>query len=325
MTVAPLYPLAGKSIFVAGHRGMVGAAIARRLVADGHEVLTAAREELDLARQSQVEDWFARHRPQVVIMAAARVGGIQANNSFPKDFLYDNLAIATHTIEAAYRNGAEKLLFLGSSCIYPKLAKQPMREDALLTGPLEPTNEWYAIAKIAGIKLTQAYRRQFGCDYISLMPTNLFGPGDNYHPEHSHVIGALLRRFHEAVQTNAPEVVIWGTGTPRREFLYVDDLAKACTFVLEHYSGEAHLNCGTGEDVTIAELAQTIAKVTGYQGRLTFDSTKPDGAPRKLMDVSRLNALGWRATTPLEEGLKAAYKDFCSGGGRFNLSTQAAH
>ena len=322
---APVYSLKGKRIFVAGHRGMVGGAIVRHLAASGHAVLTASREELDLTRQEQVEKWFDRNRPQAVVVAAARVGGIHANNSFPKDFLFDNLAIANNCIDAAWRSGVEKLLFLGSSCIYPKLAPQPLREDALLTGPLEPTNEWYAVAKIAGIKLCQAYRRQYGCDFISLMPTNLFGPGDNYHPEHSHVIGALLRRFHEAVQSNAPQVVVWGTGTPRREFLYVDDLAQACTFVMENYSGENHLNCGVGDDVTIAELAQTIARVTGYKGELAFDSSKPDGTPRKLMDVSAINALGWRATTSLEDGLRKSYEDFLAGGGRYNASTEKAH
>lgn len=319
------YGLTDKRIFVAGHRGMVGSAVVRRLDRDGRTVLTASRAEADLTRQDSTERWFAEHRPEVVVVAAAKVGGIQANATLPKDFIYENLVIASNVIEAAHRNGVEKLLFLGSSCIYPRLAEQPIREEALLTGPLEPTNEWYAIAKIAGIKLCQAYRRQYGADYISLMPTNLFGPGDNYHPEHSHVVGALLRRFHEAKLAGAPEVVVWGTGQVRREFLFVDDLADACVFALEHYSDEMYLNCGTGTDITIAELAATVAKVTGYQGRITYDTTKPDGTPRKVMDVSRLAALGWRATTDLETGLRVAYTDFVAGGGRFIASLVEAH
>ncbi len=311
-----LFSLSGKRIYVAGHGGMVGGAVVRALVARGLSPLVATRAEADLERQDATECWFAANRPEVVVLAAAHVGGIQANNSFPRDFLYRNVMIAGNVIEAAHRNGVEKLIFLGSSCIYPKFAKQPITEEALLTGTLEPTNEWYAIAKIAGIKMVQAYRRQFGTDYIALMPTNLYGLGDNYHPEHSHVIAALLRRLHDAKINNAPQVAIWGTGTPRREFLFVDDLAEATLYALEHYSGESHLNCGTGEDVTIADLAREIAGVTGYVGELVFDTTKPDGTPRKLLDVSKMKALGWQAKTPLRAGLEVAYADFLSGGGR---------
>ncbi|MCA0402008.1 MAG: GDP-L-fucose synthase [Proteobacteria bacterium] len=311
-----LFDLAGKKIFVAGDRGMVGGAITRALAARGITAMVASRAELDLERQEQVEAWFSAHRPQVVFLAAAHVGGIHANNIFPRDFLYKNLMIEANVIDAAHRAGVEKLLFLGSSCIYPKFADQPIREEALLEGALEPTNEWYAIAKIAGIKLAQSYRRQFNADFISLMPTNLYGRGDNYHPEHSHVIAALMRRFHEAKLVQAQEVVVWGTGTPRREFLFVEDLAEAALHVIEHYSDALHLNCGTGEDISIGELAALVAQVVGYKGKLAFDTTKPDGTPRKLLDVSRLHALGWRAKTPLREGLSAAYADFLAGGGR---------
>lgn len=314
--MAKLFDLAGKQIYVAGHRGMVGSAIVRALEARGLAPLVATRVEADLERQADVERWFGANKPQVVVLAAAHVGGIHANNSFPRDFLYRNLMIASNVIEAAHRNGVEKLIFLGSSCIYPKFASQPIREEELLTGSLEPTNEWYAIAKIAGIKLAQSYRRQFGDDMISLMPTNLYGPGDNYHPEHSHVIAALIRRFHEAKESGARAVTIWGSGTPRREFLFVDDLAEAALHVLEHYSGELHLNCGTGQDVTIAELAGLVAETVGYAGELTFDPSKPDGTPRKLLDVSRIHALGWQAGTGLRAGLVLAYRDFLSGGGR---------
>lgn len=316
MAASPLYSLAGKRIYVAGHRGMVGGAIMRALAGRGMEPLVATRAEADLERQVEVERWFAGNKPEVVVLAAAHVGGIHANNAFPRDFLYKNMMIEANIIESAWRNGVEKLVFLGSSCIYPKFAAQPLREDALLTGALEPTNEWYAIAKIAGIKLAQSYRRQFGADFISLMPTNLYGPGDNYHPENAHVIAALLRRFHEAKLANAPVVGIWGTGTPKREFLFVDDLAQATLHALEHYSAEGHLNIGTGEDVTIGELAAMIAEVTGYSGRLEFDISKPDGTPRKLLDVTRMKALGWQATTDLQTGLRAAYADFLAGGGR---------
>ncbi|MFY8115667.1 MAG: GDP-L-fucose synthase family protein [Rhabdaerophilum sp.] len=308
--------LKGRRIFVAGHRGMVGSAIVRALRARGIEPLVADRDALDLERQTEVEAWLAANRPEVIILAAAKVGGIHANNSFPRDFLYRNMMIAANVIDGAYRNGVEKLLYLGSSCIYPREAPQPIPETALLTGTLEPTNEWYAIAKIAGMKLTQAYRRQCGADYISLMPTNLYGKGDNYHPENSHVIAALLRRFHEAKTKNLPQVAIWGTGTPRREFLYVDDFAEAALFALERHSSEDFMNVGTGEDLTIADLAREIADVVGFTGELAFDTSRPDGTPRKLLDVSRIRDLGWQARTPLTEGLRIAYADFLAGGGR---------
>ena len=321
----PIYSLKGKRIYVAGHRGMVGSAVTRRLEALGHEVVTASRQEADLARQDSTEAFLAKAKPDVVVIAAAKVGGIHANNSYPKDFLYENLAIEMNLIDASYRAGVEKLLNLGSSCIYPRLAEQPMREEALLTGPLEPTNEWYAVAKIAGIKLCQAYRKQYGSDFISLMPTNLYGPGDNYHPEHSHVVGALLLRFHEAKLAGAPTVTIWGSGTPLREFLYVDDLAEACVFALETYSGYDHLNCGSGSEVTIRQLAEVIAKVVGYQGTIELDPTKPDGTPRKLMDNSKLAEMGWVATTPLEDGMRAAYQAYLDGQGRYLGSAEQAH
>ncbi|MCZ8186536.1 MAG: GDP-L-fucose synthase [Beijerinckiaceae bacterium] len=310
------FDLKDRRIFVAGHRGMVGSAIVRALRERGIEPLTADREALDLERQAEVEAWLAANKPEVIILAAAKVGGIHANNSFPRDFLYRNMMIAANVIDAAYSNGVQKLLYLGSSCIYPREAPQPIPETALLTGTLEPTNEWYAIAKIAGMKLTQAYRRQCGADYISLMPTNLYGKGDNYHPENSHVIAALLRRFHEAKASNAPEVTIWGTGTPRREFLYVDDFAEAALFALERLSSEDFMNVGTGQDLTIADLAREIAGVVGFAGKLVFDTSRPDGTPRKLLDVSRIKALGWQARTPLREGLRIAYADFLAGGGR---------
>jgi GDP-L-fucose synthase len=304
------FDLVGRRVFVAGHKGMAGSAIARRLSSERCEILTADRAEADLTHQDATERWLEKARPDAVFLAAARVGGIHANNTYPADFLADNLAIALNVIRGAHKAGVKKLLFLGSSCIYPKLAPQPMTEDALLTGPLEPTNEWYAIAKIAGIKLCQSYRRQFGCDFISVMPTNLYGPGDNYHPVDSHVPAALIRRFHEAKLAGAPVVTVWGTGTPRREFLAVDDLADACVFVMKHYSDDGFLNVGTGEDVTIGEFAQLVAEVVGYKGRLEYDTTRPDGTPRKLMDVSKLRALGWQARIPLHEGLDAAYGDF---------------
>jgi GDP-L-fucose synthase len=306
---APVKPfdLAGRRIFVAGHRGMVGSALVRRLASEGCTTLTAGRADVDLRRQQQVDDWMKAERPDVVIIAAATVGGILANASRPAEFLYDNLAIASNLIEASYRNKAAKVLFLGSSCIYPKFAPQPMTEDALLTGPLEPTNEWYAVAKIAGIKLCQAYRKQYGCDYISAMPTNLYGPGDNFDLTSSHVVPALMRKIDAAKQAGSPNVEIWGSGTPKREFLYVDDLADACIFLLKHYSGYDHINVGTGEDLTISELAETIARVVGYGGGFAYDRSKPDGTPRKLMDVSRLTALGWRASTSLMDGLKLSY------------------
>lgn len=298
-------------IFIAGHRGMAGSAICRALHAAGYQQqLTAPRAELDLLDRSAVEAWFRAQRPDVVVLAAAKVGGILANNSYPADFLLDNLNIQNHVIEAAWRHGVRRLLFLGSSCIYPKFAEQPIREESLLTGVLEPTNEWYAIAKIAGIQLCRALRIQHGFDAISLMPTNLYGPGDNYHPSHSHVMAALIRRFSEAARSGNDEVVCWGSGSPRREFLHVDDLASAAVFCLERWQHDpsshepAFLNVGTGVDLSIKELATQIATATGFQGRIAWDSSKPDGTPRKLLDVSRLGAMGWRATIPLAEGLQ---------------------
>ncbi|GAA0003121.1 MULTISPECIES: GDP-L-fucose synthase [Bradyrhizobium] len=306
MTNAP-FELKGRSVYVAGHRGMVGSALVRRLAGEDVKLVTADRREVDLCNQAAVFDWFAKVRPQVVFLAAAKVGGIVANNTLRAEFIYDNIAIAANVIHAAHRNGAEKLMFLGSSCIYPKLAPQPLREESVLTGPLEPTNEPYAIAKIAGIKMAEAYRSQYGCDFISVMPTNLYGPGDNYHPEMSHVVAALIRRFHEAKVSGAKGVVVWGTGTPRRELLYVDDMADACVHLMKTYSGAGLINIGTGEDITIAEFARVVAEVVGYSGEISFDTSRPDGTPRKLLDVSRLAGLGWRATTSLEDGLKRAY------------------
>jgi GDP-L-fucose synthase len=295
---------------------MVGAAVVRRLGPEACEVLTADRHALDLTRQTDTEEWLHDNRPDVVIVAAAKVGGIAYNNAFPVDFLSDNLAIELNLINGAFAAGVRKLLFLGSSCIYPRLAPQPMTEEMLLTGPLEPTNEWYALAKIAGIKLVEAYRRQHGADFISLMPTNLYGPGDNYHPEHSHVPAALIRRFHEAKPAKSPAVTVWGTGKPRREFMAVDDLADACVFALKHYSGDRFLNVGTGRDVTIAEFARLVADVVGYGGEIVFDPSRPDGTPQKLLDVSLLTKLGWTARTSLREGIAAAYQDFQIGAGR---------
>jgi len=308
-------------IFVAGHRGMVGSAIVRTLLAQGvqaSQIITRSHAELDLTDQSAVQAFFAAERPAQVYLAAAKVGGIHANNIFPAEFIYQNLMLQANVVHAAHLHGVQKLLFLGSSCIYPRLAPQPMAESALLTGVLEPTNEPYAVAKIAGIKLCESYNRQYGRDYRSVMPTNLYGPGDNYHPENSHVIPALLRRFHEAKVAGVPEVTIWGTGTPRREFLYVDDMAAASVFVmnlaLQDYQAQvqpqlSHINVGYGSDVTIAELAHTIAQVVGYAGHIAFDSSKPDGAPRKLMDSRRLTALGWLPRMDLESGLKSAYQN----------------
>jgi len=314
--VSPSVPfeLSGARVFVAGHRGMVGSAIVRRLAREHCELLTADRNKVDLTRQADVERWFADNRPDAVFLAAARVGGIHANNAYPADFIADNLQIELNVIRSAFSTKVSKLLFLGSSCIYPKLAPQPMTEDMLLTAPLEPTNQWYAVAKIAGIKLAQAYRRQHRADFVSVMPTNLYGPGDNYHPEDSHVPAALIRRFHEAKVARAAKVTVWGTGTPRREFLAVDDLADACVFVMKHYSGEEFLNVGTGQDVTIAEFARLVAEVVGYTGELAFDTSRPDGTPQKLLDVSKLATLGWRAKTPLREGLKITYADFLKAG-----------
>jgi GDP-L-fucose synthase len=307
MTTRTDYRIAGKRVWVAGHRGMAGSAIVRRLAADQCEILTATRQELDLKRQADVEAWVAAERPHAIFLAAATVGGILANATRPAEFLYDNLAIETNVIHAAWRTGVEKLLLLGSSCIYPRLAPQPMTEEALLTGPLEPTNEWYAVAKIAGIKLCQAYRRQYGCDFICAMPTNLCGEGDNYDLQSGHVAAAMQVKVHRAIMTGAREVEIWGTGMPRREFLYVEDLADALVFMMKHYSDEPHLNVGTGVDITIRELAELVAKVAGYSGGFVYDRSKPDGMPRKVMDVSKLKALGWLARTPLELGLAKAY------------------
>jgi GDP-L-fucose synthase len=313
-------------IYVAGHRGMVGSAIVRALLAAGHpsaSLLTRTHAELDLCNQAAVQAFFAAEKPDQVYLAAAKVGGIHANNTFPADFIYANLMIQANMVDAAFRNGVKKLLILGSSCIYPRMAPQPMAESALLTGTLEPTNEPYAVAKIAGIKLCESYNRQYGVshgiDYRSVMPTNLYGPGDNYHPENSHVIPALIRRFHEARVSQAATVTIWGTGTPKREFLYVDDMAAASVHVMnlapalyaQHTSPmQSHINVGCGQDVSIAELAHSVAQTVGYQGAIDFDSSKPDGAPRKLMDSSRLNALGWQARIELTEGLQLAYQDF---------------
>lgn len=304
------FELRGKSVYVAGHRGMVGSAIVRRLAREEVKLVTVDRREVDLRNQAQVFDWFAKVRPRVIFMAAAKVGGIVANNTLRAEFIYDNIAITANVIQAAHQNGAEKLMFLGSSCIYPKLAPQPLREDSMLTGPLEPTNEPYAIAKIAGIKMAEAYRSQYGSDFISVMPTNLYGPGDNYHPELSHVVAALIRRFHEAKLAGAKSVAVWGTGTPRREFLYVDDMADACVHLMKTYSGADLVNIGTGEDITIAEFARVVAKIVGYRGGISFDTSRPDGTPRKLLDVSRLDELGWHTTTSLENGLKRVYEAY---------------
>ena len=307
-----LYSLAGKRVFVAGHRGMVGSAIVRRLEREGCVILTAPRNELDLMDQAATRAWFAQYRPQAVFLAAARVGGILANDTYPADFLYDNLMIEANVIEAAYRVGVEKLLFLGSSCIYPKFAHQPIGEDALLTGGLEPTNEWYAVAKIAGIKLAQAYRRQHGCDFISAMPTNLYGPGDNFDLQTSHVLPALIRKAHEAKVAKAQSLEIWGTGSARREFLHVEDLADACIFLMRNYSGERHVNVGCGEDISILELAKLISRVVGFDGELTHNLSKPDGTPRKLLNVSELEDIGWRASVQLEVGIAATYAWYLS-------------
>jgi len=310
MALGTNFSLTGRRIWVTGHRGMVGSAIVRRLAQIDCEIMTTSRRDVDLTRQSAVETWVSENRPDAVVVAAAKVGGILANDTYPADFLYENLMIEANIIHASHKADVGKLLFLGSSCIYPKLAPQPLREDALLTGPLEPTNEWYAIAKIAGIKLAQAYRRQHGRDFISAMPTNLYGPGDNFDLNSSHVMPALIRKIHTAKLEQRPEVEIWGTGTPYREFLHVDDLAEACVFLLENYSGAEHVNVGVGHDIRIADLARLIAAVVGYQGQFVFDITKPDGTPRKLMDVSQLSAMGWQASISLEDGVRKAYQWF---------------
>jgi GDP-L-fucose synthase len=302
------FDLSGKRIWVAGHRGMVGAAIVRRLASEGCEILTTGRDEVDLIRQADVEIWMQANKPDAVIVAAAKVGGIVANDTMPAQFLYENMMIEANIIHAAHAVGVEKLLFLGSSCIYPRMAEQPMKEEALLTGPLESTNEWYAIAKIAGIKLCQAYRKQYGCDFISAQPTNLYGPHDNFHLENSHVIPALIVKAHNAKTSGDGQMEIWGSGKPYREFLYVDDLADALVFLLQNYSDELHINVGTGEEVTIGELARAVIGAVGFGGELIFDSSKPDGSPRKLMDSSRLLAMGWQPTVSLDQGLGMAYE-----------------
>ncbi|MDQ7250235.1 GDP-L-fucose synthase [Dongia sedimenti] len=310
MTVGSPYSLAGKRVWVAGHRGMVGSAIVRRLKAENCEVLTAGRDTVDLKRQAAVEAWMAQARPQAVFLAAAKVGGILANDTYPADFLYDNLAIETNIIGAAFETQVEKLMFLGSSCIYPKLAPQPITEDALLTGPLEPTNEWYAIAKIAGIKLCQAFRRQHGADFVSAMPTNLYGPGDNFDLKSSHVMPALIRKAHEAKQRGEKQIVMWGTGAPRREFLHVDDCADACVHLMKSYSGDSHVNVGSGEDITILELTQLVCEIVGFKGEITHDLSKPDGTPRKLMSADKIRGLGWAPRIGLREGIEGAYRAF---------------
>src|SRR5215469_2279494 len=316
-----VFDVRDKRVWVAGQHGMVGGAMIRRLERERCALLRdPGRTGIDLRRQAQVEEWMAAQRPHVIFLTAGRVGGLRANDTFPADFLYDNLLIEGNIIHAAYRTGVKKLLFFGSSCIYPREAPQPIAEDALLTGRLEPTNEAYAVAKIAGIKLCQAYRRQHGSDFISAMPTNLYGPGDNFHPETSHVPAALLRRFHEAKVARAPEVVVWGSGTPRREFLYVDDLADAGVHLLRHYSGESHINIDAGYDVTIAEFAEHIKRCVGFKGRVVYDRSRPDGTPRKLLDSGRIQTLGWSATTTLEEGLKLYYDWFLSNLGKLRES-----
>ncbi|MBK5957155.1 GDP-fucose synthetase [Rhodoplanes elegans] len=316
MTSPVQFDLRGKKVFVAGHRGLAGSAIVRRLACEDCEIVTADRQQLDLRRQLAVEEFIAKTRPHAVFLAAGLVGGIHANATYPAQFILENLQIVTNVIQSAYDYRVDKLLYLGSSCIYPKHAPQPMSENMLLTGLLEPTNEPYAVAKIAGIKLCESFRRQYGADFISVMPTNLYGPGDNYHRQNSHVPAALIRRFHEAKLANEPQVVVWGTGSPRREFLAVDDLADACVFLMKHYSDIGFLNVGTGQDVTIGEFARVVADVVGYTNELRFDTSRPDGAPQKLLDVSRLTALGWRSKISLRDGLAAAYADFLAGGAR---------
>lgn len=302
-------------IFVAGHRGLVGSAILRRLQRDAHEnILTRTRAQLDLRSQADVEDFFRSERPEYVFLCAAKVGGIRANSTYPADFMRDNLQIQSNVIDSAYRHGTKKLLFPGSSCVYPKLAPQPMREDCLLTGPLEDTNEWYAIAKIAGLKMCQAYRRQYGFNAIAVMPTNLYGPGDNFDLENSHVLPALIRKFHEAKARGDSKVVVWGTGTPRREFMHVDDLADACLFLMKAYEREDIVNVGWGDDISIRDLALLIRGIVGYTGEIVFDSSKPDGTPRKLLDVGRMRSLGWKPRIPLRAGIESAYRWFLDAG-----------
>jgi GDP-L-fucose synthase len=301
------FSLAGRRVFVAGHRGMVGSAIVRRLASEDCEVLTATRQQLDLGRQDAVERWMAEHRPDAVFVAAAKVGGILANDTYPADFLYQNMVIQSNLIHSAYQVEVKKLVFLGSACIYPKFAAQPITEDALLSGPLEPTNEWYAIAKIAGIKLCQAYRRQHGCDFVSAMPANLYGTGDNFDLAGSHVLPAFIRKFHEAKVAGAEQVVTWGTGTPRREFLHADDCADALVLIMKAYSAEEHINVGSGEDLPISELARLVAQVVGFKGEIVSDLSKPDGTPRKLMSGDKLKAMGWQPKIGLEEGIRTTY------------------
>jgi GDP-L-fucose synthase len=308
-----IYSLAGKKVYVAGHRGMVGSAIVRRLASEGCEILTALHAEVDLRRQDQVEAWMGKNRPDAVFLAAAKVGGILANDTYPADFLYDNLILEANVIHTAYKVRVEKLMFLGSSCIYPKFADQPIVEDALLTGSLEPTNEWYAIAKIAGLKLCAAYRKQHGKDFISAMPTNLYGPGDNFDLDSSHVMPALIRKAHEAKLNGEKEIRIWGTGTPLREFLHVDDCADACVHLMKTYSAESHVNVGSGEDISILELAGLVAGAVGFEGEITRDLTKPDGTPRKLMSADKLRALGWSPKIGMKEGIADAYQSFLKG------------
>ena len=308
MESEPVYSLSGKRVWVAGHKGMVGSALTRRLAAEKSTIVTVDRTKIDLRRQSEVEVWMAEARPQAVFVAAAKVGGILANSTFPADFLYDNLIIEANIIEGARKSGVEKLVFLGSSCIYPKHAPQPMSENTLLTGPLEPTNQWYAIAKIAGIKMCEAYRRQYGLDFISAMPTNLYGPGDNFDLTSSHVLPAIIRKMHEAKVKRSSEVVIWGTGTPRREFMHVDDCADALVHLARFYSGDAHVNIGSGGDLSILELAKLVRQVVGFQGGITHDLTKPDGTPQKLMDSAFLHSLGWHPKIPLEDGIRRTYE-----------------
>ena len=305
-----LYNLKDKRVWVAGHNGMVGSAIKRRLQKEDCKIITAGRDVLDLLNQNAVQEWMSEKKLDAIFLAAAKVGGIYANNSYPVDFLYENIMIQTNIMHAAHATDVERLLFLGSSCIYPKFADQPIKEDSLLTGPLEPTNEWYAISKIAGIKLVEAYRRQHGCDWISGMPTNLYGPGDNYDLESSHVLPALLRKFHEAKENSDEEVVVWGTGAPLREFMHCDDLADAAVFILQTYSSDQHINIGSGHEVTIKVLAETIAEIVGYQGRLTWDLSKPDGAPRKFLDSTKLNESGWSKARALANGISETYNEW---------------